>query len=805
MLAEGEDPRGLTRLLNQRSYDIQGEVRVSPVPAAVLRALESLAEDSGRTIVIAGPSISGKSALLEEIRLMLKAGNVRRIELRGNYRNRTVPFGALDGLDEPPDYHESSEASTPEEDPSDWDETDLAASGLPVAYVPDRPPQMRRSRGERPRTTFLGQPVRGRAAREVDANTFWQQLVEGFRSTTASPVALLVEDACLFDSQSREFVLSVSSRARLRPLLCIIALDTTVSTYVAWEEQLLRRGDVDWIRFSQPKLDPREAHRLKVTFDQLPPATRRVIGYVALMGGIVGDVVLSRIAKLKFAQITELLLPAVNSNILKIQEGKVLIPHLAWTQLIPELTPENDRKEMHLEIADALSALSPEASLSREIEIGRQYFAGFPGPLALRHLVIAGKLSVDANQFDPAEELLAQAIICLPSLPAAERGPTEAEIRLLHAQALFMSGRPSEAEDELREGVSRALQSNVSSNQLEGWIEPLVLVIRAVGPRPSLEAELQELSDRCHDAGAISAEILVDTILTTLEFDRSRPRMALQESRRAATLARNLDDESVRALALLSVAIARIEGTTAEQQQAGEFLRASRLLLAESRRHELEQLAEHLEALLLAEQGELTQALEIRQRQTPIVHRMRFLSLEIAHQLGIARLCLDRNQEKGVTAALTRARALIEALRLLPPSPLLLDAWLLEGRKAALDGAFDAARDRWLVLLDLPPAQNQPRFKAEAMVRLAFLEYSTDHAEAGRAYLDRLWSPEMFDAVPARWKTWLGELERFVPTSGAGGSALPGAPFSEPQQGGSEHGKHLRRHPVQDRQDSNDQ
>ncbi|MFZ0892464.1 MAG: hypothetical protein WAN77_08710 [Thermoplasmata archaeon] len=780
---------------------------MSPVPAAVLRSLESLAEESGRTIVIAGPSISGKSALLEEIRAMLKAGNVRRIELRGNYRNRTIPFGALDGLEEPMAYSEGEPGGPSEEEeepPPDWSEEDLGKTGLPVAYVPDRPPQMRRSRGERPRTMFLGQPVRGRAAREADANVFWQNLVQQFRSEHASPIAMLVEDGCLFDSQSREFVLAISARARLRPLLCVIVLDTTVSTYVAWEDQLSGRGDVDWIRIAQPKLDPREAHRLKVTFDQLPDTTRRIIGYVALMGGVVAEVALSRVAKLKFAQITELLLPAVNANILKIQDGKVQIPHLAWTQLIPELTPEKDRKAMHLEIAEGLAALSPESNLAREIEIGRHFFAWSPGPMALRHLLVAGELSIQANQFDQAEELLAQAIICIPSLPPAEQMAKDAEVRLLHAQALFMSGRPSEGEDELREGVNRALQGNVASSQLEGWIEPLVLVLRAVGPRPSLEAELQELSDRCHAAATIPAEILVDTILTTLEFDRSRPRMARQESRRAATLARNLDEESVQALALLSVAIARIEGSPEEQQQAADFLKASRILLAEARRHELEQLVEHLEALLLTEEGDLEHALEIRRRQAPIVHRMKLLSLEIAHQLGIARLSLDLDQEKGIGPALSRARVLVETLRLLPPSPLLLEAWMLEGRKAALDEAYDVARDRWLVLIDLPAPQNQPRFKAEAMVRLAFLEYATDHAEAGKAYLDRLWSPEMFDAVPMRWKTWLGDLERFVPESGAGGAALPTAPYSPSKTGGAQHGKRLRRQPVQDRQGSHD-
>ena len=68
------------------------------LPTPVLRALQGLAENSGRTLVIAGPPTSGKTHLLEELEALLHARNARIVRLRGSYRSRSIPFGALDGL-----------------------------------------------------------------------------------------------------------------------------------------------------------------------------------------------------------------------------------------------------------------------------------------------------------------------------------------------------------------------------------------------------------------------------------------------------------------------------------------------------------------------------------------------------------------------------------------------------------------------------------------------------------------------------------------------------------------------------------
>ncbi len=442
---------------------------MSSLPSPFLRAKQALAENSGRTIVVSGPPLSGKSALLQEVRAMAKEQEARVVELRGSYRSRSVPYGALDGLnsgDVPgvPVMAEGEGETGPEPD------VGVNVPMAPIPYLPDRMPRSRRSRGERARTSFLGQPMRGRSANEGDPEAYWQQLLTDFREPDSHPVAILIEDGALFDSESREFIVALSKKARLRPLLIVLALDTSVPGYVIWEDSFLGRGDVDWVRIPDPLADAREAHRLKAIFDDLPSVTQRVVGYVGLLRGNVGEVVLSRVARLNYPQLAEALLPATGVGLVKVQEGKVVIPHVAWIHLVGDLIPEKQLREMHLEIANALAALSPEPTMARRIEVAQHYLAWFPGPMALKHLLEAGELSLHLLSFDTAEELFADAITCLPSLPPAERTATEPELRLLHAQTLFFSGgsrkrRPSSGKDSPRPCAGRS-GSRSSPN---GW------------------------------------------------------------------------------------------------------------------------------------------------------------------------------------------------------------------------------------------------------------------------------------------------------------------------------------------------
>jgi hypothetical protein len=745
---------------------------VSALPSPFLRARQALAENSGRTIVVAGPPLSGKSALLQEVRSMVKERKARVVELRGSYRSRSVPYGALDGLNAgempaPPSLGET------DGDASVDAENEPSVPMAPIAYLPDRLPRSRRSRGDRARTSFLGQPIRGRSANEGDPEAYWQQLLAEFRGPEPHPVAILIEDGALFDPESREFIVALSKKARLRPLLIVVALDTSVAGYITWEDSFLGRGDVDWVRIPDALADAREAHRLKSIFDDLPAVTQRVVGYVGLLRGNVGEVVLSRVARLNYPQLAEALLPATGVGLVKVQEGKVLVPHVAWISLIADLLPERQLREMHLEIANALAALSPEPTLARRIEVARHYLAWFPGPMALRNLLDAGELSLHLQSYDTAEELFAEAITCLPSLPAQERATIEPELRLLHAQSLFFAGRLDEGETELREGLQTALRSGLAVEIVAEWMEPLVLTMRVIGPRGSLIVTLAELADRCHDAQWTEIEILLQSLIAEFEYERNHPEKAREESRRAGGLAQELRPGHLQAIALLAVGLSRIEGSPEEQQLAEKFLGTARVLLSRSRRWELDHMAGDLEARLLEARGDAARALLQRQQALPNLQRQKLLSVELYHQLAIASALLDRRAASGVDTALQRSRGIVETLHLIPPSPCLQRLWVLEGRARALNEETSAARDRWEAVAEEPVADGIPRLRAEALIRLALLEFSSGRPELGETLVAQLGDPELQSALPAPWRASLGDLAARAPASEHGGAPFP--------------------------------
>jgi AAA ATPase domain len=770
---------------------------VPALPSPVLRALEGLAEGSGRTVAIAGPPMSGKSALLEEIRGLLRSRSARIVELRGSYRARSVPYGGLDGL--------RTDSAVPGVEAGGKDDAENAGEGeleaVPITAIPylsERLPRSRRSRAGTPRSTFLGQPVRSRSANEGDPDSYWREILPEMRGPHAHPVAILIEDGALFDTESREFIVSLSKRARLRPLLILIALDTSVAGFVTWEEAFLGRGDVDWVRFSESAPDPREAHRLKGIYDDLPSVSQRVAGYVSLLGGTVGEVVLSRVARLTFPQLAEAVLPATGVGLLKVQDGKVTIPHPAWITLTADLIPDKLRREMHLEIANALSALSPEPSLARRIEVARHYLAWFPGPMALRNLLESAEISLQLLAYDAAEELLAQAIACLTSLPPVERDAIEPELRLLHARALFSSGRITEAESEVREGLNGAIRVRTTSETLSEWIEPLLLIMRVVGPRPSLSTTLLDLIERCHDAEMLEVEVLFEALVAEFHSERNWPEKARAESNRAALLARKIPDGHLQALALLAVAVSRIEGNAEEQALAERFLAAARSLLTRARRWELDAFAEDLEASLLQARGDALRAREIRERSVPTLQRMRLLPLELYQQLGIAEIQLDRANRRGAETALQRAHTIAETLHLLPPSPALFRLWLLEGRLHAVNDNADPARDRWQAIADGSGSTTIPRLRSEATVRLALLEYGRD-PDVARDLVVQLKNSEVEDALPAGWRAWVGDLERLAAASENGGGRLPPTPEPEKKAPASERRERARREAVGDR------
>ncbi|HYA70147.1 MAG TPA: hypothetical protein VEH28_02095 [Thermoplasmata archaeon] len=763
-------------------------------PSPVLRAVQGLVENSGRTLVIAGPPASGKSALLEEVKGLLRAQGARIVELQGSYRGRSIPYGGLTGLRPESGPAPLGPTGPPDSETNTSEVTDDSVPlGTPVIpYLSERLPRSRRSRGERPRMSFLGQPIRGRAANEGNPGAYWREILPEFRGENRHAVAILVEDGALFDAESREFLVSLSHRARLRPLLIAVTLDTTVPGFIPWEQAFLGRGDVDWVRLTTSAPDPREAHRLKTIWDELPAVTQRVAGYVSLLGGSTGEVVLSRVARLNFPQLAEAVLPATGVGLLKVQDGKVTIPHLAWIPLTADQLPDAQRKEMHLDIANALSALTHEPNFARRVEVARHYLSWYPGPMALHHLLEAAELGLEFYAFDTAEELIADAIGCLGTLPPIERDPLEPELRLLHAEALFAAGRPAEAEGELREGIDRALHANLPAGLLAEWVEPLVLSMRVTGPRPSLATTLMELAERCHDADQMELEVLFMAMIAEFHYERNLPLQAREESHRAARLARRLPDGHLQAVALLAVGLSRVEGTPAEQELAGRFLGAARTLLGRARRWELDYLAEDVEARLLEARGEAPRAKELRERSLPGVLRAKLPAVELYHQLGIAEILLNRGTLKGVDAALTRARAIVDLLHLIPPSPGLLRLWMLEGRLSALNDALEEARDRWEAVADEPVGDGIPRLRAEALVRLTLMAYVQHRGEDAAELNGQLAAPEVRAALPAGSEKWIEDLERRAPQSDHGGSPLPPMPHGLDRAEKAERGEHGR-------------
>lgn len=751
------------------------------LPTPILRALEGLTEYTGRTLVIAGPPLSGKSRLLGEIRQALSARPSRVVELRGSYPGRSVPYGALDGLRPVAGV---AGGLLPVTSPEVEGEVPAPIDGpiAPIAFNPDRLPRRRRGRGERARTSFLGQPIRERSANVGDPDGYWRELLPEFHGAEPHPVAILIEEAALFDSESREFVVSLSQRARLRPLLIALSLDTSVPGATLWEERLFGRGDVDWVRTRDVAPDPREVRRLKEVFENLPPASQRIAGYIALLGGSVGEVVLARVARLSFPQLAEAILPATGVGLLRAGEGRLSIPQAPWIPLTGELLPEETRRQMHHDIAEALSALSPEPNLSRRIEVAHHYLAAGPGPMAMAALLEAAEISVQLLSYDTAADLLTDAVGCLASMSPSDRRPVEPEIRLLFARALFYVGRPLEAEAEVREAIEGAITAELPAAELGELVEPLLLAMRVVGPRHSLMTTLVELAERCHEARLTEIEVLFEVLLA--EFHRERHQMdrSRAEAHRAAVLARKLPERYLQALGLLTMGFSRVDGDAADQELADRFLRASRVLFTQSRRWDLDHLAGDFEARLLERQGELGRARSMRERNLVSLQRERLLSIELYHVLGIAETLLDQRLKKGLDERLARGRAIVETIHLLPPSPGLLHQWLLDGRRMAIAGETEGARDRWSAIIDLPPGDSIPRLRAEAMVRLALLEFSSGGSAEGRALEERLCAPEISSALPPGWADWIGNLESVAPPSGRGGGPFPppAAPAAAP-------------------------
>jgi hypothetical protein len=129
---------------------------------------------------------------------------------------------------------------------------------------------------------------------------------------------------------------------------------------------------------------------------------------------------------------------------------------------------------------------------------------------------------------------------------------------------------------------------------------------------------------------------------------------------------------------------------------------------------------------------------------------------------------------------------------LLPPSPLLLRFWVIEGRLHALDNNYEAARDRWLAVADEPTPSSLPRPRAESLLRLALLEHARKRPEDAAPFLTLLSEPVTFGALPVTWQDLVPDLADLAANSKHGGTRLP-PPDTLSKRRNSERRERLRR------------
>jgi hypothetical protein len=706
------------------------------MPPDWIRALSSLEDGAGRIVVIAGPPESGKSERLGQLERRLKDAGARTLRITGQYRARNTAYGAVSDLaSRLEELIGASSAPAPEPAAPRIAESSVAWAYVPPSEdeAPDAGPSSRgRGSGGRGRGS-----ARPRSFVQLSAADLWGRIELAFhRGQLAQPLAFLVEDASLLDPESRDYLFHLADRARLRPVLLAVAIESTATSFSAWEERWLGRSDVDWVRLTHRTTDAREAKRVRELFENLPVRTQRLVVCTALVGGSVGDVRLSRISRLRWDELADALLPATEAGLLKVRDGRVQVGEDAWVDWLVAAAPEADRRDMHREIGEALAALSPEPDAARRRELAHHFHEWNRGSVALRYWLECAEISERLGAFDPTEEAIARALDCVDSLPPAERPEAEAELRLFHARVLLLAGRPAEMQLELHSGVTLALQSHLSADRLEEWTEPLIPPLLAAGPRPSLMTTLGELGDRCAEGGAPGAAVILLSVVAGLELQRGRFEQSQQGALRAFRLARPLGRGPVLALAILGVAATRVHPGD-DSSLTARFLRAAQTMLESSRRLELRQFADVIQARVKAQAGDVDGAIRIHEKSIPVVERSRSLPMELHHRVARAELLLRRRpQDSHLAGDLRRARQIAEQLHLTPPSTLWLRLLLLEADLASGQGDTDGARERWLALADLRGPSRQLVHTHEALLRLAELEEKRAAPDAARAFLE---------------------------------------------------------------------
>ncbi|MCI4363744.1 MAG: ATP-binding protein [Thermoplasmata archaeon] len=712
----------------------------------ILRALAGLSEGCGRTIVIAGPPESGKTELLTLLRDRFAEAGSRIIEVAGSYRERTVSSALSSRI--LAEYEHVASA-----DPGGSSEMEgREVTPWAMSYAPLVP---------LPASSVSRHHAAGRGLQSVSADSFWARLTEDQRASPRPAIALVVDDGSLVDNDSREFLTELSSRTRYGPLLLLIALDSSNPAQALWEEAFTGRPDVDWLRTLHTPTDLRDTQRVRSLLKGLPPAGTALVRYTALLGGSASQVTLGRIGRMGLTQVADALVAPAEAGLLRTRGDRVSLIGEAGPGVILGTVPEEERRELHGRVADALLALHPEPTLEQRLEISEHIAERDRGPTTIRFLAEVAQELERLQRYDLAELHLSRAIACASGLASDARILLEAPLRVARTRVLVFAGRLPEAERELRESLGLAVLGQLPAEQLEELAESLFPALRVAGPRPALITELTELAERLHQREAYAAEMYLLAALTEAHLARTRSDKAREEGARVSRLARLVPGAPVQALALLTVAAPLLEGTEDERRIATKCLRSARAILAASRRPVLQLYADEVHARRLLLRGERAAALTLHERAAPVGQRAHLPALELFHQLGIASILIEDRPDPRTPKALQASRLLAEQLHLIPPSPALLRLSLVEGIGFARADSATAARLRWSFVSELPPTVPVP-YKAEAWLRLADLELREGNHERAHAYLERLEHPATLRELRLDWAPWLAELRTRV-------------------------------------------
>ncbi|MCI4346823.1 MAG: ATP-binding protein [Thermoplasmata archaeon] len=714
--------------------------------AVILRALAGLSEGCGRTIVIAGPPESGKSELLTLLRDRFAEAGTRIIEVAGSYRERTVSSAVSARI---LSEYERVAASEPSAS-SDSDSREVTPWAM--SYAPLVPLAS---------SSVSRHHAAGRGLESVPVDAFWARFTEDQRASTRPALAVVVDDGSLVDTESREFLSGLSGRTRFGPLLLLIALDSSNPAHSLWEEAFTGHPEVDWIRTVHTPTDLRDTQRVRNLLKGLPPASTALVRYTALLGGSASQVTLGRIGRMGLTQVAEALVAPAEAGLLRTRGDRVALIGEAGPRMILGTVTEEERRELHGRVSDALLALHPEPTLEQRLEISEHIAERDKGPTTVRFLAEVAQELERLQRYDLAELHISRAIACASGLASDARILLEAPLRVARTRVLVFAGRLAEAERELRESIGLAVLAQLPAEQLEELAESLFPALRVAGPRPALVTELTELADRLHQREAYAAEMYLLAALTEAHLARTRSDKAREEGARVSRLARLVPGTPVQALALLTVAAPLLEGTEDERRIATKCLRSARAILAASRRPVLQLYADEVHARRLLLRGERAAALTLHERAAPVGQRAHLPALELFHQLGIASTLIEGPADPRTAKALHASRQLAEQLHLIPPSPALLRLALVEGIGFTHADNASEARLRWGFVADLSATVPVP-YRAEAWLRLADLELREGNHERAHAYLERLEQPATLRELRLDWAPWLAELRTRV-------------------------------------------